>query len=650
MKTYHIINNIIVAITLCCLISCDYLDVVPTEQADIKDMMTNEQSTFKYLYGCYGYIQAMNDQKIFPLSYETIDCGGTDETVRPEVWQNPSSLYQWNSVSPSSGQSNGLWNYTYEAIGYCNQFIKDMNDYNPKIDEATKKNYLAEIKFLKAYYHFRALELFGPIPIVDTFIPEDTPTSQMPGRSHFDYCVDYIVNLLDSAADVLPAKYTNTDYYGRATSVIAKALKARVLLYAASPLWNGKFPYPNWRNTNYETPGYGKDLVNMTYSREKWVRAQKACHDALTYALANGFELFNADVAENLRTSHDIPLPEIPGIDSSTDEGKNFQKLVMMFRYLIVSGPSENNREILWGGYFSDANIAGSVPHHVIVTNDGSEMGIWSGVSPTLYTVEHFYTKRGIIPEEDDTFSPESDWFKSAGLSNTDIINLNVNREARFYAWISFDGDEYSPIIKNFSPLVMQLRNSQEQGYNPATNRRNFCVTGFLNKKYVNPYSYITNLGKDYWGGKHCDPLIRLAELYLDLAECDATLGGSYEAEAYECVNKIRERAGLPVLTAEIVSSSGKSLVDNILQERFVEYYLEGQRYHDIHRYLQGESRMNANSYYGLNALQIDPSFSLFNTQTRVNQSFQWNNRMYLLPVPVKDVYANPQMVQAPGY
>ena len=57
---------------------------------------------------------------------------------------------------------------------------------------------------------------------------------------------------------------------GRATSVIAKAIKARMLVYAASPLWNGNFPYSegDWCNKTFETPGYGKSLVSHSYDQQ----------------------------------------------------------------------------------------------------------------------------------------------------------------------------------------------------------------------------------------------------------------------------------------------------------------------------------------------------------------------------------------------
>ena len=93
---------------------------------------------------------------------------------------------------------------------------------------------------------------------------------------------------MDTAATILPA-VRETDDLGRATSTICKALKARVLLCAASPLWNGSFPYPNWKNVNFETPGYGMDLVSTTYDRSKWERALTAAQEAIWAAAKSGW-------------------------------------------------------------------------------------------------------------------------------------------------------------------------------------------------------------------------------------------------------------------------------------------------------------------------------------------------------------------------
>ena len=89
----------------------------------------------------------------------------------------------------------------------------------------------------------------------------------MPGRSHYDACVEYIAKKLDQAANLLPDKRELSDA-GRADATICKCIKARILLYAASPLWNGSFYDKSWKNSKYETPGYGNELVSSQYERK----------------------------------------------------------------------------------------------------------------------------------------------------------------------------------------------------------------------------------------------------------------------------------------------------------------------------------------------------------------------------------------------
>lgn len=136
--------------------------------------------------------------------------------------------------------------------------------------------------------------------------------------------------------------------------------------------------------------------------------------------------------------------------------------------------------------------------------------------------------------------------------------------------------------------------------------------------------------GTDNWDrdAKYTASLMRLAELYLNLAECAAHLNKTDDVLFY--LNEIRDRAGVP-LTSKI--SVMLRLLIWFLQERFVELYQEGFRYHDIRRYLKGRERQSPQCYEGLNAMVVGPGFSEFNTRTRIAQPFNWNDRMYLLPI-----------------
>lgn len=179
-----------------------------------------------------------------------------------------------------------IWTPSYNWLGYVHHFLSLIDELQPTgVTEDDKAQYKAECYFLEAYYHFRVLQAFGPCPLITEKVDPNITNDQIPGRSHFDYCVNYIVGKLDDAANVLPATRSTEDL-GRATSTICKCLKARVLLYAASPLWNGSFYKADWQNKNYETPDYGKELVSNSYDREKWTRALTACQEALTAAKA----------------------------------------------------------------------------------------------------------------------------------------------------------------------------------------------------------------------------------------------------------------------------------------------------------------------------------------------------------------------------
>ena len=86
------------------------------------------------------------------------------------------------------------------------------------------------------------------------------------------------------------------------------------------------------------------------------------------------------------------------------------------------------------------------------------------------------------------------------------------------------------------------------------------------------------------------------------------------------------------------------------MEERFVELYMEGHRYYDLRRYVKAANFLSKDAYKGLNAILRAPTFEVFNTPIEVNQPFGWDDCMYLMPISNRELYANPQMIQAPGY
>ncbi len=668
--TSNIFKMTQVLIATCCLVSCNYLDVIPPAQPDFKDTMKDEEATLSFLYTCYG-----GTPRSTPYHYHAFE-NSADEIASPYDYSNWQQQVAWGVISPSysngwGGDDMNIWNPSYNFLGYVHHFLNLIDELQPTgVTAEDKEQYKAECYFLEAYYHFRVLQAFGPCPIIPAMVDPNITNENIPGRSHFDYCVDFIVGKLDEAAKVLPATRP-TNYLGRATSTICKALKARVLLYAASPLWNGSFPDANWKNTKFETPEYGTELVSRTYDRSKWERALTACQEALAAAKDAGHQLFDITTANSKADRDRLALPFIPGREEDTPENTEFKERVRMFQYLVTANEGDNNKELIWaqrieldynnGGEGTDSRL----PNKVVKRSNGIFVGGWAGIAPTLYSAQHFYTKNGKLPAKDTGFYPESEWYtrfyegtQSPQLATNnldgedvknDIIKLHTDREARFYAWIVFDGSQYSPKINNGSSLWINFKNTNTNGWN-SNNTRNCVGTGYLTKKFIDPNIYFGADGTRTHAAPR-RPLIRMAELYLNLAECYAALENNNAALAN--LNEIRTRAGLANLTESDLTSD-MTLTDWVRNERFVELYEEGHRYYDLRRWTIAPEMLKAGTRYGLNGIGANPSFETFNKPTLLNQPFKWDNRLYLLPIwsrsGMDELYSNPQLVQAPGY
>ena len=377
MKTIKIISRFILSVTAaCCMASCNYLDVVPDETADLPDAMKDRASTLGFLHSCYTYFEWF-------YTVENSFINSTDEYARPLLWADDGQKAAWNQLSPSS--QTAPWNSCYDGIGRCHLFMDQLDKSNPTgVTESDKRRWKAEALFCRALYHFMLLESYGPIPLVTEHYNQNLDKKDFPGRSHFDVCVDSIAEWFDRAAFELPPTVQNSEL-GRATSTACKALKARLLVYAASPLWNGSFPYSNWKNTNFETPGYGKELVSRTYDENKWERALTACNEALDWALTQGNrKLFDLATSTSIRINQGVPLPNIEGVDDQ------FKESVMLMRYLNTTRETDGNKEVIFAiGSGDNYGIYSQITHGV-TTYNGSHVGGWGGIAVFLNFVERF--------------------------------------------------------------------------------------------------------------------------------------------------------------------------------------------------------------------------------------------------------------------
>lgn len=623
--------------------SCDFLDIVPPEQATLNDATKDANYTLNFLYSCYSKIWN-------PLYPNT-----TDEYAFPRGWGGQHRTVSYGLYTPTNLADDARWRDFYQAINQTNLFIRELE--NAKgCTETQIEQWKAEAYFLLAYYHYELLQYFGPIPIQDTYLDTNTSADEFRGRMHYDYVVDWIVETLQKK--VIECRFMpitrEADERGRATTVIAQALKARVLVYAASPLWNGEFPYQSWRN-KVETPGYGNELVSAVRNDDKWRRAKTACEEALTAAKDAGFKLYD-DIEYPIETQKikDNLLPFIPGLaDPDSEEGKEFRKRVLMLRNMVTLKVREGNTELIWGVAKDAGTMTYIMPRCLVKNNNNSWFNGQSAIAPTLYSVEHFYTKDGLLPKDASNagiFPSQSEWLTRAGISGRqDLIKINTNREPRYYAWIAFDQGDYGTMIAEGAPKRLEMKNGNDggQGYNTSDGASNYSETGFLSQKWIRvDQSRSTN---NAWSNSDVNrfarPIIRMAELYLNLAECQAALKDN---AALDNLNEIRRRAGVRDLTTADLQTM--SLMDWVRNERFVELWGEGHRWNDVRRWKLGHECFGEGKREGLNAIQTNPSFENFNTRTTISQAYRWYNRMYIAPLQYNETQRNTKLVQAPGY
>lgn len=598
-------KNYIIFIALLILMgitSCDYLDVVPDERPTEEDAFKDKYAAERYLYSCYAFI---------PNERHTIVIRRHGEIINSTT-NDASDILLGNITSASIGNFH-FWSRMYGAFRRCYTFLDNV-DGVPRLEEETKLVYKAETQFLLAYYGFYLLKSYGPFIIPEGVFDYNMPSDAYPKRAKFDDCVQWILDRLDEAYPNL-LNQQPVSAQGRATKVIADALRSRVLLYAASPLFNGNKAF--FQNTLLD-PETREPLMPLEYDENKWKKALDASETAIKNALGAGFELYKGE-----NRSSDLPYPE--------DQTEYALRMTFVDR--------ENKEVILWDArkenYYGLQNEC--TPRDPSIGDPS-----WNDNSPTLESVEMFYTENGLPIDEDPSYFPKGDWFKLGEYDGEPTSNLHLKREPRFYAWIAFHNGWYEMQRNDQSRIRVKLRKEDEQGVGNRT--RNFSKSGYLTKKGVGiDYSTRNGLTNYPW------PLIRLAELYLNAAEAAIEVGELEKGINY--LNEVRRRAGIPDVEDSwrgVATLNQEKLREIVHQERCIELSFESHRRWDLNRWLESEAAMNHNPH-GLNIYgEDDESFS-----QPVEVSVRWgftSPANYLLPIESRELNMNSRLVQNPGY
>lgn len=584
--------------------ACDYLDIVPDERPTEEDAFKDKKAAERYLYSCYSFM---------PKEREGVYLYQTGEVVT----DYDRKYLQGDYTAANLGDFH-YWSRMYGGIRRCYTLLNNV-DAVPKLEEELKTVYKAEAKFLIAYYHFMLLRAYGPIMLVDHEIDvtEDIPENGFLKRSPFDECVDWIANLYDEAYNSgLVVEHTTT-YYGRATQLAAKALKARLLLYAASPLFNGNTKFYSNELLDPET---SEPLMNLNYDVKKWERAETACQEAVELADALNYKPFS------VKSEEDIP-------------GDLYPKDVVEYG-LRMSFMDKKNMEVIW----ADTRREGTYgPQNQSAPRDPKDDGnSWNGVAPSLATIQNFYTRNGLPISVDPEYYPSQEYYQIGSYEGESTCNLNLDREPRFYAWISFHNGWYEMQRNQQGRFRTKFRGNDDHGKKGMST--NYSLTGYLVKKWVTP-AYDTHNGFTNYPW----PIIRVAELYLNLAEAAAE--ANHLEVAKSALNRVRAHAGIPNVEESwegIATLDQKKLIEIIRQERTIELSFEGQYGWDTRRWMTTEKILGHNPQ-GMSVNGTTDETFFVPIEVEMSWKFQ-SPKNYLLPIADTELNINQKLVQNPGY
>ncbi len=581
-----IIKYSFIAIVAGCLAtSCsDFLDKKPLTEVSEED-----------LWGDPALIQSFVNSRYNQVGHgwtESMESSVVDETEL--TWLRGCEVHNFARLSPTDlGRMNGAWwgwdnrswGTKWKNISNCNIFFERINDIE-FTNQSLKTALIGQVRFIRVLEYNDLITRWGAMPIITkSFTINDREEILNQERNTYKECVDWMVAQLDSAAKELPAVWTGSDY-GRATSVAAKALKSRILLYAASELMNEGVSMPE---IGYTTP-----------ENDRWTKAANAAKDALDAALDANYSLYK----------------------KISDPSTNYQQIFL--------DNTSANTEVLFckmGTASSDGQNLSSVEQY----NNPNGYGGWGGNCPLGELVDDYEVLN-------DGVASQFDWNNKAMAANP-----YTNRDPRFYASILYDGAQWMgrEVETHFNVDASGTVTGGGKDTRYGQDNWNASPTGYNLKKFMDE-SYVANS----WNFSAKNWIwIRLAEVYLNLAEALWHTGDM--AGARNAVNAVRQRAGMPDVTSNGESLLEDIKHERRIELVFEEHrYFDVRRWKEADKYLGREVHAVTINKYPDGHFTYEPS----PLRSDVGGKRIWDDKMYWLPIPQSEIDKNPKLKQNPGY
>lgn len=691
-----IITILSFAVGLTSLVGCsDYLDsdYLFDERMSIEDVFSNRDYTNRWLARGYsylsnGYLQDVCSKRDYPFNFADDMYYGDGGY---EKWK--SGQYSESGVNNSS---SGIWKNAYLGIRQVAIFLNNI-DKNKEFTEEEITDFKGQAHFLKAYYYWLMLRAFGPVPIIpDEGVDYTKEYDELAyPRNSYDECVDYITGELLKAAERLPLQRSVQEVL-RPTRGAALALRAKILLYAASPLFNGKAPeVVSSALVNKD----GKRLLPETYDESKWAKAAAAAKDVMDlniYGIHVAY--FNSNTGDIAYPATIVPPHDDEFSDQSWPNGwKNidpFQSYREMFDGSIIV--SQNEELIFTRGKNQSRESVDIMVVHQLPRNGA---GGYGSQGMTQKQCDAYYMNDGTncpgmndVYKEFDGYNERYDSrpreegyvetnelvdYPELGPLGTGVSKQYVQREPRFYASVGYNGSTWHLLNALNDNTHDEEKNIQvfyyRGGSNGYANSSYWLRTGIGIKKYVHPndISYTQKNSYDVDRIEHkADPAIRYAEVLLIYAEALNELTGSYEVPSWDGskmhsvkrditemkkgIRPIRIRAGLPdydkVKGHETAYDDPNEFRRMLKRERQIEFFAEGHRYWDLRRWLDAPLE-ETTPVYGCNMLESKDMADQFHTPVMCTSlPTIFAEKMWLCPIDHTELKHNVNLVQNPGW
>ena len=612
---------LIAAFALCNIYSCDYLNVSDELAGNLRsldEIFDNVSYTRRWYANIFTSIPDYSGITAAAGSitgFKNPWAGMCDELT---VGYGDAKLYNKTDKN-AANMSFHRWGTCYKEIRQANIFLahaKPIAANGTHVDVLTEEELTemkANVRFMRAYYHYLLFEQYGAIPLVKDLILEREDNLDLP-RNTIDEVISYL-DELTAVAKELPQKALHDDDQHNAwpTKGVALAVKAKMWVYAASKLFNGEYKEA-LAVTNLDGTRLFPDK-----DPNKWNKAVAALEEFIKFADEEGnYELLNT--------------------------GNPSQDIYDLFQTY--------NKEIIWataatswGGMTNDMFDRRCTPR--------SEQNGMGCIGVTQELVDDFYMKDG-LPIQATSYLPQSTLYTTEGFDKytetvkagskevqvaNNVSNRFLNREARFYNTVFFQNRRW------------HVTNNVTQFHKGSPNELSGTIythTGYMLYKRFNREVSMKSPGVQ---NKFRPSIIfRLADLYLLYAEAVNEIDPQDE-RVLTYLNKVRQRAGLSNIEELNPAIEGNQELQRlaIQRERRIELATEGQRYFDVRRWMIADQDGEGRQFGYVHGMNMNAAEDKFYEEVEASP-IVFRRKMYLYPIPDDEMKKTELLVQNPGW